>query len=119
MPLRYLAGEQFCYLTTTGRRTGKPHTIEIWFALEQSTLYLLSGGGDGSDWVKNLQWEPAASVRIGLLEVLGRARFDLNPEEDELARNLLLEKYRPTYKGDLSRWGKESLAVAVDLEEPD
>lgn len=22
-------GEQFCYLTTTGRRTGQPHTIEI------------------------------------------------------------------------------------------
>jgi hypothetical protein len=22
---------QFCYLTTTGRRTGRAHTIEIWF----------------------------------------------------------------------------------------
>jgi hypothetical protein len=33
-----LAGEQYCYLTTTGRVTAKPHTIEIWFALEGSTL---------------------------------------------------------------------------------
>ena len=31
-----LAGETYCYLTTTGRVTGKPHTIEIWFALEQA-----------------------------------------------------------------------------------
>jgi deazaflavin-dependent oxidoreductase (nitroreductase family) len=119
VPLRYLAGEQFCYLTTTGRRTGKPHTIEIWFALDQSTLFLLSGGGEDSDWVKNLQWEPAVSVRIGLLEVLGRARTKLSPDEDERARRLLLEKYGPTYEGDLTRWGRESLAVAVDLDEPD
>ena len=26
------AGEQFCYLTTTGRVTGRPHEVEIWFA---------------------------------------------------------------------------------------
>jgi hypothetical protein len=58
-------------------------------------------------------------VRIGLLEVLGRARTNLSPDEDERARRLLLEKYGPSYEGDLTRWGRESLAVAVDLDEPD
>ena len=119
MPLSYLAGEQFCYLTTTGRRTGNPHTIEIWFALDRATAYLLSGNGDKSDWVKNLMWEPAVQVRIGLLELLGRARTGLPPEEDNKARSLLLEKYAAGYKGDLTRWGRDSLAVAIDLEEPD
>lgn len=119
MPLRYLAGEQFCYLTTIGRRTGNPHTIEIWFALEQATIYLLSGNGGKSDWVKNLLWEPAVQARIGLLELPGRARTDLSPEENNKARGLLLEKYAAGYKGDLTRWGEESLAVAIDLEEPD
>jgi hypothetical protein len=33
---RDLADEEFCYLTTTGRVTGRPHEIEIWFALEDS-----------------------------------------------------------------------------------
>src|SRR6185312_13518616 len=33
----------YCYITTTGRRSGKPHTIEIWFALDGRTLYLLAG----------------------------------------------------------------------------
>jgi len=28
--------EAFCYLTTTGRRTGRLHTIEMWFALEEA-----------------------------------------------------------------------------------
>jgi hypothetical protein len=26
--------EPFCYLTTVGRVSGRPHTIEIWFALD-------------------------------------------------------------------------------------
>lgn len=30
-----LADETFRYLTTTGRISGRPHTIEIWFALNR------------------------------------------------------------------------------------
>jgi deazaflavin-dependent oxidoreductase (nitroreductase family) len=55
----------FCYLTTTGRVSGRPHTIEIWFALRDRTLYLLSGGRDRSDWVRNLLAHPEVTVRIG------------------------------------------------------
>jgi hypothetical protein len=28
-----LADEDFCYLTTTGRKSGKPHESEIWFGV--------------------------------------------------------------------------------------
>ncbi len=55
----------FCYLTTAGRVSGRPHTIEIWFALQGRTLFLLSGGGDRSDWVRNLRRDPAARPRRG------------------------------------------------------
>jgi hypothetical protein len=49
--LRALAEEDFCYLTTTGRVSGHPHEIEIWFSLvpESRTLLMLSGGRDRSD----------------------------------------------------------------------
>jgi deazaflavin-dependent oxidoreductase (nitroreductase family) len=57
--------EEYCYLTTVGRRTGRPHTIELWFAARGDTLYLISGGGDRSDWVRNLQADGAAIVRVG------------------------------------------------------
>ena len=49
-----LADNDFAYLTTTGRRTGKEHTIEIWFALHEGRIYMLSGGGDRADWVAEL-----------------------------------------------------------------
>ncbi|HYJ70971.1 MAG TPA: nitroreductase/quinone reductase family protein [Actinomycetota bacterium] len=58
-------GQPYCYLTTTGRVSGRPHTIEIWFALQDRTLYVLSGGGDRSDWVRNLLRHPEVSVRLG------------------------------------------------------
>jgi deazaflavin-dependent oxidoreductase (nitroreductase family) len=114
------ADTQFCYLTTTGRVSGRPHTVEIWFARRNATLYLLSGGGDRADWVRNLRRRPEVVVQVGrpdARELPGRARvLDPGTREDELARDLLVEKYQPGYGGDLSGWRRSSLPVAVDLE---
>lgn len=110
-----LAGESFCYLTTTGLRSGKPHEIEIWFALDGATLYLLSGGGEGSDWVKNFKTKSEAAVRIGEASYHGHARLVDGGDEDAQARRLLLEKYGPTYAGDLSNWGRTAVPVAIDI----
>jgi len=114
--LGVLADESFCYLTTTGRVTGRPHRIEIWFAGQGSTLYMLSGGRDRSDWVKNLIRTPETTVRIGATGFSGRARVVKDGAEDSLARRLLVQKYEPTYSGDLSDWGRTALPVAVDLD---
>ena len=112
-----LAGEQYCYLTTTGRVSGNAHEIEIWFNVAGETLYLLSGGGEGSDWVKNLRQTPAVLLRIGDTTLRGVARLvDAGSEEDALARRLLTEKYQPGYERDLSDWRRTALPVAVDIE---
>jgi deazaflavin-dependent oxidoreductase (nitroreductase family) len=109
----------FCYLTTSGRVSGRPHTIEIWFALADRTLYLLSGGRDGSDWVRNLLADPEVTVRIGRRDapaLAARARVVApGSGEDDLARRLVTDKYQPGYGGDLSGWRRSSLPVAVDL----
>lgn len=108
------AEEDYCYLTTTGRVTGSSHEVEIWFASTGSTVYMLSGGGDRADWVKNLRQNPEATVRIGDSTFEGRGRFT-EGAEDELARKLLFEKYQPRTGGDLTRWRGSALPVAVDL----
>jgi deazaflavin-dependent oxidoreductase (nitroreductase family) len=112
-----LASESYCYLTTTGRVSGEPREIEIWFGLDGQTLYMLSGGVERSDWVKNLIREPEVRVRLGERSFRGRARIvsDGDGEEDARARRLLLEKYSAGYSGDLSDWGRTALPVAVDL----
>ena len=109
-----LAAESFCYLTTVGRVTGRPHEIEIWFSIEGETLYMLAGGGDRADWVRNLRREPAVTVRISGEELKGRARVVEDAGEDGLARRLLVEKYERS-PGSLSNWGRRALPVAVDL----
>lgn len=112
---RELAELDFCYVTTTGRRTGHPHTIEIWFGLHDDRVYLLSGGGDASDWVRNLRANPTVGLRLGDRDMITKARVVSDTAEDALARRVLLEKYSPRYEGDLEEWGRTALAVAIDL----
>jgi deazaflavin-dependent oxidoreductase (nitroreductase family) len=75
------------YLTTVGRRTGRPHRIEIWFAVHSGRLYLLSGGRDRSDWVRNLQAYPQVTVELV-------AKYS-GPEDN------------------LEEWGRTSLPVVI------
>jgi deazaflavin-dependent oxidoreductase (nitroreductase family) len=103
----------YAYLTTTGRVTGRPHEIEIWFALHAGTAYVLSGGGDRSDWVRNLIVDPAVQIRIGDDVRAASARVVTDPDEAELARDLLVQKYRPRYSGDLTTWRRQALPVAI------
>jgi deazaflavin-dependent oxidoreductase (nitroreductase family) len=108
----------YCYLTTTGRHSGNPHTIEIWFALHGDRAYVLAGGGDSSDWVRNVRREPRVALRIGPDDMICRARVVEDPDEDALARRLLLEKYGPRSSEDLEEWGRTALPVVVELPAP-
>ena len=109
-----LADLDYCYLTTTGRHSGQPHRIEIWFALVDGVVYLLSGGAERSDWVRNLTISPDVVLEIGGEKRTTKARVVTDPEEDALARRIVAEKYRPRYRGDLSDWGRNSLPIAID-----
>jgi len=110
-----LAQETYCYLTTTGRVSGQPREIEIWFGLEGSTLYMLSGGGESSDWVKNLIANAEVRVRIAHRTFDGRARIVTDENEGARAGRLLFDKYAADYSSDLSSWRDTALPVAVDL----
>ena len=113
-----MADDDYCYLTTTGRVTGSPHEIEIWYVREGSTLYLLAGAGRRSDWVRNLEVEPAVTVRFGADPQTfgGRGRIlDDGSDAEERARSLVFEKYQPRNAGDLGGWRVDALPVAVDL----
>jgi len=114
--LSKLKNEDYCYLTTTGRVTGKPHQIEIWFGLNGNTIYLLSGGMDKSDWVKNLLKEPSVTVRIAKQTFKAETRIVDDKEEEMMARNMLADKYSErTVTRSLTKWARTALPVAIDL----
>ncbi len=112
-----LAKEDFCYVTTTGRVTGNPHEIEIWFVAQETSIYLLSGGGDKSDWVKNLLKDPNVTLRIAKHTFIGSAHLATNQAEDSPIRYLMAEKYQEWEDGrTLSEWARTALVVEIELK---
>ncbi|HUG34204.1 MAG TPA: nitroreductase/quinone reductase family protein [Anaerolineales bacterium] len=112
-----LKNEEYCYLTTTGRVTGKHHEIEIWFAVNDGTLYLMSGGMDRSDWVKNLIKDPTVTVRIAKQAFKAIARIVKDNNEEAMARTMLADKYNERESdGSLSDWAQTALVVGFDVK---
>ena len=113
--LDHLDEEAFAYLTTRGRTSGRPHRIEIWFARDGHTLYLLSGSGTRTDWVANLRADPDVYMEVGSLETAATARLVTDAREDALARRLLFDRYQGGAGRDLTDWRRRALPVAIDL----
>ena len=110
-----LAALDFCYVTTTGRTTGKPHRIEIWFAAhpDRDTIFMMSGGRDRADWVRNIVASPTCSVEIGNETFVGYGRV-IEGTDEELARTLVHDKY--ARGDDLASWRATALPLAIDLK---
>jgi deazaflavin-dependent oxidoreductase (nitroreductase family) len=111
-------GDQpYAWLTTTGRRSGAPRTVELWFVLDGATVYALAGGGERAHWVRNAGANPAVTVRLGQWTYAGRVRLPaFGGEEDHGARLRMAAKYQGWREGrPLSAWAREALCVAIDL----
>jgi deazaflavin-dependent oxidoreductase (nitroreductase family) len=76
------AGEaEFLYLTTTGRRSGQPREIEIWFTRHEGRYYLIAEHGDQANWVQNLRANPQVHIRVAGSTFEATARvMDANAE---------------------------------------
>lgn len=109
------AADDFCYVTTIGRQSGRPRTIEIWFAVEGGIVYLLAQPGRRAHWVRNLEVQPRVAVRLGETTASGLARV-VDAPEDRRVRELIAAKYEGWRPGeDLSAWVVEALPVAIEF----
>jgi deazaflavin-dependent oxidoreductase (nitroreductase family) len=64
---RRLVDNDICLLTTTGRRTGKQHTVPLLYLRDKSRIVVIAswGGRDQHpEWYLNLRDHPAASVQV-------------------------------------------------------
>jgi deazaflavin-dependent oxidoreductase (nitroreductase family) len=109
---------EYCYLTTTGRVSGRPHTIEIWFVARDGCAYLMAGD-PRSDWVRNLRRNPEVRLRIDDVEVPARAVVvdDLADARQPVIRASMADKYdEREADGSLSSWARSALVVEVAPE---
>jgi deazaflavin-dependent oxidoreductase (nitroreductase family) len=79
------ADVQYLYLNTTGRRTGLPREIEIWFTERDSRFYIIAEHGERANWVRNIRAHPHVQVRVGELRLNGTARLVDGEREPVLA----------------------------------
>lgn len=108
-----LEAHEYAYVTTSGRVTGRPHRIEIWFVVVDGSVWVNSGGGHRADWVKNITRDPSITLEIGDQSWPARAtpRTELSehPARERLARRY--QRWRPGEP--LSDWARDSLLVEI------
>jgi len=91
-----IADEPFVYVTTTGRKTGLPRTIEIWFITYGGSIYILAEHGRRAQWVMNIGANARVDVKLGELAFGATARVldeTADAEAWSTARDLARKKY--------------------------
>lgn len=82
-----IANMPILLLTTTGRKSGKPHTNPVVF-LEEGNGYLISASAGGAAWAPgwyyNLKQTPVAKIEIGARPYEMRAEIVEGKERDRL-----------------------------------
>ncbi|MDQ1279547.1 MAG: hypothetical protein QG670_809 [Thermoproteota archaeon] len=110
-----LTTEKYVYLTTSGRKTGKRHTVELWFAVAAGKVYL-SHEGDFTDWMKNILKDDNVNFKIHDVSFKGKARIVKKGEIFEIGKHALYRKYYgEASKGVIDDWFSESNVIAISL----
>ena len=117
------ADDDCCDVTTSGRRSGRPHEIEIWFGVIDDAMYLISGNGPTADWYRNAVENPKVAVRLGGDTRTGFARDVTDPDERRRVGDLMGKKY--PWEGDSSigltrqAWCYDVPVLAIDRWDDD
>jgi len=59
------AGGMVLLLTTTGRRSGKPHTVGLQYELIDGQYWVGAADGTRADWYRNILATPAVALQVG------------------------------------------------------
>ncbi len=108
---RALGSAEELELITTGRRSGEPHAVRVWFAYADGAIWLRTDGA--ADWLRNLERDPRCRIRVDGLE----ATAHREPVADEpAALKQLIDLWRAKYGQEwVADWYVERGRVPVRL----
>lgn len=91
--------ETFLYLTTIGRVTSNPHTIEIWYVEHDDKYYLCSEHPETSDWILNIKRNPSVSFYISERgQTVASQTAHANIVANNALIDILRQKFEAKYK---------------------
>lgn len=102
-----------CYLTTTGRRTGRPHRIEIWFLESDGVVHLFAGDGEAADWVRNVRQQPVVELELPGRPTRGYVASLVESPEPALRRRMDERYYDTGPDDELTDWAARATVVRL------
>jgi hypothetical protein len=114
---RALEHDRAIDITTTGRATGRPRRVEIWFHNVGGRLYI-TGTPGSRGWYANLVAEPAFTFHLketARADLSARATPVLEPTTRRTVLSRILE--RLGHAGQLEAWVRESPLVEVEIRD--
>ncbi len=97
-------------LTTVGRRTGRPHTVSLWFVPHRGRVYVSTDDRTRRDWCRNILKEPGVSLQVGGSTYRGQARL----VEDDLLREELRALRYDRYRGAFMSMARTFVEIVLD-----
>ncbi|HEV7553013.1 MAG TPA: nitroreductase/quinone reductase family protein [Candidatus Angelobacter sp.] len=89
----HLSRDQEITITTIGRKSGRSISLPVWFAWEDSRLYLLPVKGSDTQWYKNALKNPAIRVDAGGIQ----SELTAVTVTDAAQVQAVIEKFRGKY----------------------
>ena len=101
-------------ITVTGRKSGRPISIPVWFVLEDAKLYLLPVSGSDTEWYKNVLKNPSIRIDAGG----DKAELRAIPVTDPKQVSSIVEKFRAKHgASDVKKYySKFDVALLADLQ---
>jgi deazaflavin-dependent oxidoreductase (nitroreductase family) len=98
-------------ITVTGRKSGRPVSIPVWFVFGDDKLYLLPVKGSDTQWYKNVLKNPSLQIDAGGAE----AELKAVSITDAKPVASVVEKFRGKYgPGDVKKYySKFDVAVVA------
>jgi hypothetical protein len=116
MDIARVADDTYLNLTTTGRWTGRRHTVELWFAVAHGIL-CLSHEGKYTDWMKNILRSPRVVFTIRGLTGSSTARLVGRGDACETGTSALYYKYYgDAGKKGIDDWFSESAVIEIAVD---
>ena len=109
-----------CDITTTGRRSGQPRRIEIWYFVVDGRVYI-TGTPGRRDWCANLLADPRLTFHVkqgARADLPARATPITDPTERARIMAAIRERnnWYVSAGHSLDAWVQGSPLVAVDFE---
>jgi deazaflavin-dependent oxidoreductase (nitroreductase family) len=101
-------------ITVTGRKSGRPISVPVWFVLEDGKLYLLPVSGSDTQWYKNVLKNPSFRIDAGG----DTAELRALPVTGAKQVSSIVEKFRAKHgAGDVKKYySKFDVAVLAQMQ---